>query len=167
MAATLLHFGTDNCQRLLVLRSAGYQVEVCESLPEFRTSLERNADANAVLIASLLSVERRRVVTLTRENSNAGLVLFGSYSGEREFDLVIPPLTDPEDWLQQIADLIQRTRVLNASAIAIREKSALLRKDAEIARLKSVIERERSAAARARAKRVIDRIPEGSDPSDK
>jgi len=37
MAATVLHFGTDLCSRLPVLNNVGYSVEVCSTLPEFRT----------------------------------------------------------------------------------------------------------------------------------
>ncbi|HYK37422.1 hypothetical protein [Alloacidobacterium sp.] len=170
MAARVLHFGPDNCNRLLVLRSDGYSVDPCFSLREFRSLLEQGADLKAVLVAAPPDMERRQVVTLTREKSHAGLVLFdSSCSGvaEREFDLVIPPLMRPEDWLRQIAGLIEKSRVLIATATAVREQSARLRKDSGVARRKSMIERERSATERAKAKEAIDHTSQKPDLFDK
>ena len=169
MAAKVLHFGTDDCNRLLVLRSVGYDVEFCPSLVEFPPLLQRS-DPDAVLVTGRPNRERGQVVTLTRELSHARLILFGSshsVAGDGEFDLVIPPLMHPEEWLQQVSSVIERSRTLTATATVIREQSVLLRKDSEIARLKSMIERERSATARARTQRVLDDIRQEPDPSEK
>jgi len=99
---------------------------------------------------------------LTREHSQARLVLFKNnyHEDEAGFDLVIPPLVPPDQWLRDIADVIDRSQVLNATARAIREQSALLRKDSEDARLQSMIERERTEG-------IIRRILRKSDPSSK
>src|ERR1700747_1580281 len=50
LAATVLHFGSDKCKRVLVLRSAGYSVDVCLSLTEFRSALKERAETHAVLV---------------------------------------------------------------------------------------------------------------------
>ena len=152
-----------------MLRSVGYFVDVCSSLREFHASIEQRTNADAVLVTAQRCMERRQIITLTRENSHAGLVLFASsYSGadEQEFDLVIPPQMRPEDWVRQIADVITKSRALNATATVIREQSALLRKDSEIARLKSRVERERSAVARAKGREDYRSNPPRSDPRD-
>ena len=169
MASTLVHYGTEYCNRLLVLRAAGYSVDACSSVREFRASLEQRAALKAVLVAARPDTERRQVVTLTRENSHAGLVLFDSTCSdgeERGFDIVIPPQTRPEDWLRKIAELIAKSRSLNAAATTIREQSALLRRDAQITRL-TMIEREKSATQRAKIQRVIDHISQKLNPSDR
>jgi hypothetical protein len=135
MAATVLHFGPDKCKRVLVLRSAGYSVDVCLSLTEFRSALKERAETHAVLVTERPGKERHEVVIFTREYSHAGLVLFdNTYDGaeEGEFDLIIPPQMAPEDWLRGIAAVIERSRVLTARSTAIREQSAQLKKDSEI-----------------------------------
>jgi len=167
MAAKVLHFGTDTCNRLLVLRSVGYSVDACLSLTEFHTILE-SSDPDAVLVASRPSLERRQVITFTREHSRAGLVLFdSSYYGseEGEFDLVIGPQVTPEEWLRQIALLIEQSRVLKARSRTVRERSSQLikasevaRQASEIARRKSVAQRERAAKERAKAGKILDNI---------
>jgi hypothetical protein len=152
---------------VLVLNSVGYSVEACPTLPEFRSAIKQRTDADAVLVVAEPRSAHREVISLTRDNTQARLILFDrSYSSacEAEFDLVITPQTLPEDWLRLVAAVIDHSRALSAMAAAVRERSALLRKDSEIARLKSVIERERSATARAKAKGLFNRIRR-SDPS--
>src|SRR5258708_16784159 len=39
MAARVIHFGPDDCHRLIVLESAGYAVDACDSLGQLRASL--------------------------------------------------------------------------------------------------------------------------------
>jgi len=170
MAVRVLHFGKDNCNRLLVLRSVGYAVDTCRTVEEFHSVLQKGAGADVILVTTGPARERRQVITLARERSHAPLVLFSTcydYADEAEFDLVIPPLTHPEEWLRKIAGLIEQSRALSAMSTAIRERSALLRRDSEIVRLKSMIERQKSATARAKAERIIDRIRQKSDPVEK
>jgi hypothetical protein len=167
MAARVLSFGMDDCNRSLVLRAAGYEVGRCCSLIDFRIRIRERPDAEAVLVAEEPGTNRREVVTLTREHSQARLILFDNSNvsaDEAEFDLIIPPQMPPDEWLRQIASAIEQSRALNATSAMIREQSALLKKDAEIPRLKSKIERQRSATARAEAERLIRSIPQTSDP---
>ena len=174
MAAKVLHFGPDVCHRLPVLSRVGYDVEICPSLVEFPPLLQR-AYPDAVLVTDRPNSEHRhserhQVIAFTREHSQARLILFDSsysVSDEEDFDLVIPPLIHPEEWLRQIAAVIERSRALNAASAATRKHSTLVVMDAQITRLKSIIARERSAATRAKAQRAIDQIGRRSDPSDK
>jgi hypothetical protein len=170
MAARVLCFGVDDCNRSLVLRQVGYEVDRCPNLIEFRALIRERADAEAVVFTQGPGSDRRQVVTLTREHLHARLVLFNnSYAraDEADFDLIIPPLTPPGEWLRQIAALIERGRGLKATATAIREESVLLRKDSEIARLHSMIEREKSATVRARAEKIISSFPLNPDSFEK
>jgi len=168
VAAKVLHFGRDDCNRLLVLRSVGYSVDVCASVTEFRPLLQK-VDTDAVVVTGGPSRERHQIVTLTREHSSARLILFDrSYSAvdEGEFDLVIPPLMDPDEWLLKIADLIERSRSLKATSTVIRERSARLIRDSKAVRLESMLQRNRSVAARAKAKKTIAHIKRSSDQPD-
>ena len=116
IAAKLLHFGTDDCNRLLVLRSVGYSVELCPTVEEFHPALQKRPDADAVLVRAASERESRQVVRLAREHSNAPLVLFNTYydyADEDQFELVISPLTPPEEWLRQIAGLIKQKSILH------------------------------------------------------
>jgi hypothetical protein len=166
MAASVVHFGTDECNRILVLRSVGYSVDACPTLTEFRCFLQREGEADAVLVPSRPAIEVHQVVTLTRKYSHARLVLFeGIYSGAdvREFDLVIPLQMGPEEWLRRIAAVIEQSRALNAKSTAIRDRSAQLIKESEIVRKGSIFQRARSARERATAEKILDEIRQNSD----
>jgi hypothetical protein len=141
MAARVVCFGADDCNRSLVLRNVGYQVDRCPSLIEFRTLIRERADADAVLVTERPTADRRQVVTLTREHSRARLVLFdNSYddTDEGAYDLIVPPLTPPREWLREIADLIERSQNSFAASTAIREQSARARQTQNRYRMEEV-----------------------------
>ena len=124
-------------------------------------SVLQGSDADAVVVADTVRKDRRQVITLTREHSRAALILFDNgFDGceEGEFDLVIPPQMWPEEWLRQIALLIERSRALNATAKLIRDRSAQLIKKSEVATQASKAERARSVAERARIEKLLDNI---------
>ena len=148
----MLHFGADVCNRVLVLRNVGYSVDICPSVAEFCPPLEERAETDAVVVSALPGRDRSHVVTFTCEHSSARLVLFDNsyaHTDEEQFDLIVPPLMHPEEWLRLVAALIERSRDLNRTTAVIRERSALLRKDSETLRLNSMIQRERSVSERA------------------
>jgi len=158
MAAKVLHFGTNDCRRVLVLRSAGYVVDDCPSLSEFELTLKQDIDPQAFFFSERYPVKRREAMTLARCHSHAPLVLFQSihYSDdEPNFDLVIPPLTAPAVWLHEVAATIERTRTLRSSSAAILERSVWLRHRSKILRQTSASERERSARQLRIAEKVI------------
>ena len=50
MSATLIHFGSDVCSRLLLLRHAGYRVHDCgEALPKLNDLLREQSKVDAIL----------------------------------------------------------------------------------------------------------------------
>lgn len=51
-AAKVLHFGTDDCHRLLVLRNVGYSLDLCPTVEEFHSVLQKRTDADAVLVTA-------------------------------------------------------------------------------------------------------------------
>lgn len=120
MAARVIHFGPDDCHRLMVLRSAGYSVDGCNSLNQLRASLVSGADA--VLMSDAEGIAPQDAVALARMQSSAPVVLFRSTNLSYEdsgFDLVVHSLTPPEVWLNQVDALIAGTRTLQAESKAL------------------------------------------------
>lgn len=153
MAARIIHFGADSCSRLLVLEHAGYDVDDCPSVIKLGSALSAGRNADAVLMTEDPRASRHEAISLVRSHSSAPLVLFqtaGPTFDEPEFDLVIPVLTPPREWLEKIAATIERSRALVAESRFAREQSVVLRQESSIVRQTAVFERERSARERSR-----------------
>jgi hypothetical protein len=102
---------------------AGYFVENYLSISQLGIALDPQNDSKldpkAVLMAAhdghLPPEAPRDAVALIRAHCSAPLVLFSdsnhTYAGSG-FDLVIPNLTPPEQWLHQIAALLEQSRLL-------------------------------------------------------
>ena len=113
MTARVVHFGPDECRRLMVLHMEGYAVADCPSILKLRSVLQEPGQASAVLFTGQDEKDRKEAVTLAREQSCAPLILFDGLNragNESDFDLVIPPLTPPQEWLAKIAATIQQHR---------------------------------------------------------
>lgn len=113
MLARVIHFGPDDCHRLMVLRSAGYAVEDCETLLQLGMSLSAGGSADAVLMSDGVGVSPQEAAAVARTYSNLPLILFRSTNRSYEdsgFDLVVHTLTPPEVWLNDVDALIERTR---------------------------------------------------------
>jgi hypothetical protein len=144
LAATIVHFGEDPCFRVPVLRSAGYTVAACESLDQLAILL--SGDAEAIAFEDEPDFPTREAVALARARSSAPVVLFRNVPEllvPDEFDLVIPSLTAPEDWLKKIANLLEHSRAIRAASQTLHQTSASLRED--------------SAAIRAQTRRIRER----------
>ncbi len=154
MAARVIHFGPDDCHRLMVLRSAGYAVDGCTSLAQLRDALLAGGEADAVLLSDGSGVALEEAASLARSYSSGPVVLFSgtnrAYEGAA-FDLVVHSLTPPEAWLYEVDKVIARRRPLGGNLTALPRKSAQL--IAESARVvnKPRLERMRSRQERARS----------------
>lgn len=149
MAARLLHFGPDDCNRLIVLQSAGYAVDLCSSFQDLQSAFDGSLRPDAVLMTANGDTVHREAISLVRSYPPTPLILFerSGYSiQETEFDLVVPALTSPSEWLRKIADLIQYSRTLIVSSQQVREHSALIRKESELIRREAMLQREHLAA---------------------
>ena len=150
MATTVVHFGEDMWYRLPVLRSAGYRVEQCDSLEHFSTFLAWGPDM--VVLEEEPLVPLRKAISFTRARSTATLVLFRHELATtlvEGCDLVIPSLTAPEEWLVELATLLERSRTIRADSQALAQESASLRKDAAAVREMTREIRARSIRQRA------------------
>jgi hypothetical protein len=107
----LIHFGSDDCHRVNVLRSAGYFVDDCRSMRAFQEALTAERKPDAVFITEREDDPAGDAVSLIKTCSTAPLILFRRSHGDLSdgsFDLVIESLTPPQQWLQEIDQLIAR-----------------------------------------------------------
>jgi hypothetical protein len=132
MAANIVYFGVDTCHRLPVLERAGYSVENCYSVLQLDAVLDSGRPAEAVLMTDHDGNLPQDAITLTHSRSVAPLVLFRdancSYA-ETAFDLVIPSLTPPEQWLEQIASLLEKSRALRAQSELLPSGTRMLQQE--------------------------------------
>lgn len=164
VAARVIHFGTDECYRITVLRSVGYSVDECSSLVQLRAELASNGEAVAICITEDFTDPPETAVPLVRSCTPAPLVLFRRSNRDYEetpFDLVIDTLTPPQRWLTEIQDVIQRSQALRAHSRELYIESAQLRDASRAARKKSAEERDRS-----RVERSKNTGPAGISPSE-
>ena len=113
MHARLVHFGPDDCHRLMVLRSAGYAVEECQSLLQLGNSLSAGDSVEALLFSDAEGISPEAALAVAKSLSSLPSVLFRSTTRTYQdsgFDLVVPSLTPPEVWLNDVDALIERTR---------------------------------------------------------
>ena len=166
MAANIVHFGIDNCCRLLVLRSAGYTVDDCPSVARLSLIFEQRDGADAVILSDGKRDETREAIEISRSCSSVPIILFESSDNDSDksvFDLVIPLLSSPGEWLQRIAATIEQSRTLLAQSKLVREQSSLLLSDSAALRQKSALERERAKRERAR---IDESLRRAADPTE-
>jgi hypothetical protein len=124
MAAVVIHFGVGDLHRVSVLEKAGYVVSDCQSAMGLYSSLLQFPDPDAVAISESDLIDGDEMISLIRSHSTAPLILFQGPAPlieTSEFDLVVPPLTEPRIWLGDLAGLVEHNR-------AIRDHSRLIRK---------------------------------------
>lgn len=147
MTDSVIHFGPDTCNRVLVLENVGYAVHVCHSISELRVKLEEPPEPVAVLIGGLDTQAIVPALTIVRAAPipPPPVILFqDATSFEAKYstiDLIVPPLTSPKDWLKQIAVVIERSHAIRKSSAALREQSALLRMQSAALRAKTAEQR--------------------------
>jgi hypothetical protein len=110
-ANRIAHWGADKYYRIAVLKGAGYAVEKCNSLAQLHALLTGVWGIAAVVVSECDGDTPYDAISLTRSNSTAPLILFQSgnpHYDDAEFDLIVPGLTDPSEWLSAITGLLTR-----------------------------------------------------------
>lgn len=118
MSARIVHFGEDDCKRLLILRAAGFAVEDCKSLSALRSALHKEGEIAAVVISEGSLRPSPEAIALIHARSQAPLVLFESMANsydESQFDLIIPVLTHPREWLHRLNEKIIQGRAASSA----------------------------------------------------
>ena len=126
-SAMILHVGQDVCQRIPVLERAGFAVMQAEpSMISIRAKFAQEESYSAIAFqADRIPVPEglvREIVAI----SSAPLVLFANPNAdcdEREFDLIIPALTPPAEWLARLQEVIAASRKLHEYSQRLREVS--------------------------------------------
>lgn len=111
----VVYFDPDGTgHRKEVLRCAGYAVDECRSVPELADCLRAEVGADLVCIADAWNSPAEGALALARGLSMAPIVLFRSSDHnyiQHDWDLEIPPLTHPSDWLAKVEGLLAGARV--------------------------------------------------------
>jgi len=114
MVAKAIHFGVDDCYRVLVLQRAGYDVKQSPSLDALIMALQNQRHVAAVFISEGDRRSTERAADLVRRFSPARVILFRTSQraiDERKFDRVYATLTPPENWLLATAEFIRISRL--------------------------------------------------------
>jgi hypothetical protein len=128
MAARVLHFGSDDCYRIMVLRAAGYDVQEATNLIELKADLDRDHEISAVLMSEGVDQSVERAAAIVR--SRAPVILFRRSQqsiDETGFDLIFETSVRPEVWLREMADLIKKGLELLDESRRLRVRTAALR----------------------------------------
>jgi CRP/FNR family transcriptional regulator len=152
MGGRIIHYGVDEHYRLRSLRNAGYTVDSCSSLSEFKWVLYSGSRADAVAFTEATGQAPRAAMSLAR-NKKSPLVLFQGWTPhyeESDFNLVVPMLTTPEEWLSDIASLIARTRRLVEDMTKLRVKSRTLCDEVAVLREQTTLEVRRAVGEKER-----------------
>jgi hypothetical protein len=161
-AATIIHLGTDDRHRIAVLKTAGYVVKNCDSFAQLHSALIAIPPADAVAISESRNELCEKAISLTRAASAVPLILFQSATSgfnESDFDLVVPVLTPPQVWIDEITRLIEESRALRLRLEALRNESAALQQQSALLRAESAIVREKSRRERERSRFESARKP--------
>jgi hypothetical protein len=140
MDARVIHFGPDDCHRVMVLRSAGYSIADCRSMVQLRDCLDGGATADALLTSDAEDFQPQEAIALAKTHVSLPVILFRtttlSYE-ESGVDLVVHCLTPPEVWLNEVDALIEKSRAMRARSQVFAGKSAQLRRESALAVLQS------------------------------
>lgn len=173
MAASVLYVGPDEWNRVQVLESAGYAVHHCLQISDLEAELKNSPVPTVVVVNSFAHVSFKPAVELVHaQAASARIIAFpspGETGFEKSVDLVVPPLTPPEEWLKDLAALLDGTRTVMEQAISIHERTQTLlsqltevRALAAATRANSAAAREKSAAASIAEKAKVTRRVAGS-----
>ncbi|KAA6462979.1 hypothetical protein DYQ86_06490 [Acidobacteria bacterium AB60] len=123
-------------------------------MAELATCLREGRTPDVVCISEEPHRAAEGALSLARAYCCAPIVLFRATEQtylQRGWDLEIPPLTPPQEWLEQLARLLAITRVNVAASLDQREKSRVLREEAAATREQSRALRESVATLRERS----------------
>jgi CheY-like chemotaxis protein len=109
----IIHFGNDDCHRVMVLRNAGYTVHECMSAGQLARSFELGTSADMLCISEGLEPLPSEVFA-AKAHCHVPVIYFrtstGTYS-DFKFDFEIEPLTPPNRWLSDIQKTLSAAHV--------------------------------------------------------
>jgi hypothetical protein len=126
MAARVIHFGWDDCCRVPVLRTAGFDIWEANSLDELSVILQRNERLDAVVISENTEQSAEQAADMTRRFSPAPRILFRRSQlaiDEARFDKIYSCLTPPDIWLRETVTLVAKGDKLKVDCIRVDERA--------------------------------------------
>lgn len=114
MADQVVHFGWDDCYRVQVLQSAGYEVKVSACLEGLCLELQHNERVVIVVVSEDDRRSAEQAAEVVRRYCTAPLILFWRNQNrldESKFDRVFASFVQPQVWLDETAALIEQARV--------------------------------------------------------
>jgi len=127
-AATVIHFGWDDCYRVQALQAAGYEVRESVSLDTLKLDVERD-DVDAVIVSEAEPGATEKAAAVVRQHSGAPLILFRRSRAafdESRFDRVYSSFIPPEFWLFETAVVVEQSRSLRAESQRLRSEAKAL-----------------------------------------
>lgn len=140
---SLIHYGIDQNFRIPLLTRSGFDVTEGDSLPSFTQLLKLSA-FDAILLAK---APTPTLIRTSRRLSCAPLIYFAadqSHPDDARFDLVIEPLTPPDEWIESVRGLLYESRRIVAKSAQLREETLRLRAESTAARAAAQVSVERA-----------------------
>jgi hypothetical protein len=97
--------------------------------------LRDSGTADLICISEEQDQPAEGAIALARGSAGTPLVLFRASNHaylQRDWDLEVQTLSQPTEWLREVAELISRSRTVRARPVGLREGSQGLREDAEV-----------------------------------
>jgi hypothetical protein len=123
----VIHFGLDDCYRVPVLLSAGFEVKEATSLGELRADLDGREQPDAVLVSEDPGNLAEQAAEMARRVMPGPVILFRRSQrciDEKKFDRVYTCTTPPAVWLSETAALIAKSYRLQAKAARLLTETA-------------------------------------------
>jgi hypothetical protein len=153
--ASILHVGDDLCHRVPIMKSAGLIVDQSEcGADAVHAALVQNQSFSAITFHNDAFPLPDIVVSTARTLSSAPLILFKNPSvccDDGAFDLVIPSLTPPADWLKSLRAAIEDAHNLRRISMQLRQESMNVRFQTERLRAESAGVRRNASGGEARS----------------
>ncbi len=163
MADRIVHFGTDDCHRALVLTNTGYEVADCgTSLKALESALQENEFCAIAISEDHTRLAEQAAIT-ARSLTAVPIILFEGAARRYDssnFDHIIERGTPPPDWLRQFAAVVDRSRATREQSRNISRESAFLQQQSAGTRAIARSGRERAQAERARSKELTQKRKE-------
>jgi hypothetical protein len=162
-AATIIHHGTDEGHRVAMLKTAGYIINNCDSFAQLHSALMAIPPVDAEAIAECRDEPCEKAISLSRAASAVPLILFQSaipQFNESNFDLVVPALTPPQVWVDEVKRVIEESRNLRTySARNSPARRGSAQATVRFAASESAAVREKSRREGERSKTEVARKP--------
>jgi hypothetical protein len=133
-AATVIHFGRDESDRMEALQDVGIEVLESDSLDRLRMHFGREADVHAVLVSEETPECAEEVAAFVQRHSPAPVILLRCSEAaldESRFDRVYAPHKAMPFWVLEMAVVIEQFRMSLAQSRALIEESKAVYRDTE------------------------------------